>query len=820
MAIANADGSIVLSTKVDTKGLQKDLKGITKMAGKALLSIGALAGATAVAITKMAVSAYADYEQLVGGVETLFKGSAQKVKNYAEDAFYSAGISKNEYMRQVTSFSASLIKSTAGDTEKAADIANMALIDISDNVNKMGSTQESVTLAYQGFAKQQYQLLDNLKLGYGGTKGEMERLLRDAEALTGVKYNINNLADVYSAIHAIQEELGIAGTTALEAEKTIAGSANMTKAAWQDTLTALAGGGDIDRAMNNLVYSITKYMQNIVPVIKLVLANIAILIKNAIPMLIQGVVEAVVTSIPILISAVYNMVLGVFSGLVSGIKALFAGGTKEATKQLVNSTKNMTSNIGGAVENQEELTDAVKGTNKELKKSLASFDELNTISEDTGSGAGSGGASVGAGSGGASVGVGGSLPLGELSGSGVVNEVDETVAKIMGIVGAGLVAIGIILLCFGQIAWGIRFIIAGAGIFVASQASLKKGEASKTAKNEMHKIIAIASGAMVALGLILVFFGVINQLSIGLIVAGAVGLVTEVVINKNEIVNALKGTIGKIVALVSGALIVVGIILCFTGVALPLGIALIKVGAVGLVTVTALNWNAIKQKATDVFTSILNWVKTWGLLVLGVILVVSGIGIPFGLALIYAGAKGLTQAKDPHWMFFYDKVKEVWGLIKAYWNANIAKYFTASWWGELGRNSINGFIRFIVNGLNKLIDNLNTFGFNLPDVLGGKRVGFNISRLNVPQLAKGAVIPGGKPFIAMLGDQPSGQTNIEAPLDTIVEAVKIALGGSNGFNGRIEVPVYLGNRQIALAVREGENEMGTETVVGGFANAY
>jgi hypothetical protein len=173
MAIANADGSIILSTKVDTSGLKKDFKGITKMAGKALLSVGALAGATTVAITKMAVSAYADYEQLVGGVETLFKDSAQKVKNYAEDAFYTAGISKNEYMRQVTSFSASLIKSTAGDTEKAADIANMALIDISDNVNKMGSTQESVTLAYQGFAKQQYMLLDNLKLGYGGTKTEM-----------------------------------------------------------------------------------------------------------------------------------------------------------------------------------------------------------------------------------------------------------------------------------------------------------------------------------------------------------------------------------------------------------------------------------------------------------------------------------------------------------------------------------------------------------------------------------------------------------------------------------------------------------------------
>ena len=234
-----------------------------------------------------------------------------------------------------------------------------------------------------------------------------------------------------------------------------------------------------------------------------------------------------------------------------------------------------------------------------------------------------------------------------------------------------------------------------------------------------------------------------------------------------------------------------------------------------------LNWNTIKQKATDVFTSILNWIKTWGLLVLGVILVVSGIGVPFGLALIYAGTKGLTQAKDPHWMFFYDKVKEVWGLIKAYWNANIAKYFTASWWGELGRNSINGFIRFIVNGLNKLIDNLNTFGFNLPDVPGGKRVGFNISRLNVPQLATGTVVPPNKKFLSILGDNTK-EHEVVSPLSTMKQAFKEAMFemGGNGFNGRIEVPVYLGNRQIALAVREGENEMGTETVVGGFANVY
>ena len=168
MAISGGDGSIILTTKVDETGLKKGLVSLKKLgatAGKAFLAIGAAAATATVAITKMAVSAYADYEQLVGGVETLFKDSAGKVLEYANQAFQTAGVSANEYMQQVTSFSASLIRSAAGDTDKAADIANMALIDISDNVNKMGSSMESVTLAYQGFAKQQYMLLDNLKLG-------------------------------------------------------------------------------------------------------------------------------------------------------------------------------------------------------------------------------------------------------------------------------------------------------------------------------------------------------------------------------------------------------------------------------------------------------------------------------------------------------------------------------------------------------------------------------------------------------------------------------------------------------------------------------
>ena len=194
-----ADGHIVLDTRVDTKGIKNGFseiaaagKSAVAMASKVGIAIASAAAVAIGAITKKAVDSYADWAQLVGGVETLFKNSSQKVINYANEAYKTVGLSANEYMRNVTAFSAALLQSLGGDTEKAADVANMALTDIADNVNKMGSSYESVQLAFQGFAKQQYMLLDNLKLGYGGTKTEMERLLKDAQKITGIKYDISN----------------------------------------------------------------------------------------------------------------------------------------------------------------------------------------------------------------------------------------------------------------------------------------------------------------------------------------------------------------------------------------------------------------------------------------------------------------------------------------------------------------------------------------------------------------------------------------------------------------------------------------------------
>ena len=214
-------------------------------------------------------------QQSLGGIETLFKDNADRVKGYAKEAYRTTGLSANAYMENVTGFSASLLQSLGGNTKKAAETANMAMIDMADNSNKMGTSMEAIQNAYQGFAKQNYTMLDNLKLGYGGTKKEMERLLKDAQKITGVKYDINNLNDVYEAIHVIQGELDITGTTAKEASTTLTGSFNAMKASFQDVLGALALGEGLEPALQGLAGTVSTFLfGNLIPMIGNILAQL------------------------------------------------------------------------------------------------------------------------------------------------------------------------------------------------------------------------------------------------------------------------------------------------------------------------------------------------------------------------------------------------------------------------------------------------------------------------------------------------------------------------------------------------------------------
>jgi phage-related protein len=285
---------------------------LSKVGGylKTGFTIGAAAIGTAttalVAMGKASVQSYAQLEQNVGGVETLFKGSAQKVIENANNAYKTAGLSANEYMSNVTSFSASLLQSVAGDTDKAADVADMAMVDMSDNANKMGTDMSAIQNAYQGFAKQNYTMLDNLKLGYGGTRTEMERLLKDAQKITGVKYDISNLSDVYEAIHVIQGELGITGTTAKEAEETISGSIASLKGAWDNFLN---GSGNLGQVLKSAVT---------------VIKNISNAVQKLIPEMIQSINEW----LPDIVEEGKEIILSLLEGIIDNLESVINCGVK------------------------------------------------------------------------------------------------------------------------------------------------------------------------------------------------------------------------------------------------------------------------------------------------------------------------------------------------------------------------------------------------------------------------------------------------------------------------------------------------------------
>ncbi|MCM1172073.1 MAG: hypothetical protein NC393_08085 [Clostridium sp.] len=274
-------------------------------------------------ILKQAITEGSALEQSLGGIETLYKDSADKMIKYADEAYKTAGISANAYMEQATSFAAALVQSLGGDTEAAAEAANQAIIDMADNSNKMGTSMESIQTAYQGFAKQNYTMLDNLKLGYGGTKQEMERLLADAQQLSGVEYDIQNLSDVYNAIHVIQEELDITGTTAEEAEQTMSGSFAAMQASFSNLLGNMSLGRDISGPLQALVETTVTYLSgNLLPAIINVISNLPQVIGGLINELPGIIGNIVMTAIPQLLTSATTMITTLKDGFIANIPML------------------------------------------------------------------------------------------------------------------------------------------------------------------------------------------------------------------------------------------------------------------------------------------------------------------------------------------------------------------------------------------------------------------------------------------------------------------------------------------------------------------
>lgn len=313
-----------------TKSIDDKLKNLGKSVGGSFLKGASVAGAAMTGLVGVSIKSYADMEQNIGGVQTLFKTSADTVITNAKKAYETAGLSANQYMETVTSFSASLLQSLGGDTVKAAQVADMAIIDMSDNANKMGTSMEAIQNAYQGFAKQNYTMLDNLKLGYGGTKEEMQRLLADAQKITGIKYDISNLNDVYQAIHVIQGELDITGTTAKEATETISGSINAVKGAWSNFMD---GSGSIDEVISTVSIAVTnvgkaisimspKIVDGLVGLVNGLLPEIPKLIQNLLPTIINGIIgltTGLISAFPQIVSMLSSLLPQITQSLIEGL---------------------------------------------------------------------------------------------------------------------------------------------------------------------------------------------------------------------------------------------------------------------------------------------------------------------------------------------------------------------------------------------------------------------------------------------------------------------------------------------------------------------
>lgn len=385
-SVKNMNESMKDATNTASK-MSSVMKGIGSSAikvGKGLAVAGAAAATAVTALVSKSVGAFADYEQLTGGVETLFGAGGRSVEEYAQSvgksvsdiqgkydslmsaqnvvlenankAYMTAGMSANEYMDTVTGFSASLISSLGGDTNKAADYANSALVDMSDNANKMGTDMESIKNAYQGFAKQNYTMLDNLKLGYGGTQEEMKRLLSDAEKLTGQRYDISSFADITQAIHAIQTQMDITGTTAKEASTTISGSWGSLKAAFQNVLVGLTTGGDMfDQSLDALINTAVTFGQNIIPAIKGALSGIGYLIEGLAPVIGETIPPLINDLAPTLANSAVSLISSLVNGLtqnatqfsecLSNIIIVAVAGISTVVPQLLDAASKIVSNL-------------------------------------------------------------------------------------------------------------------------------------------------------------------------------------------------------------------------------------------------------------------------------------------------------------------------------------------------------------------------------------------------------------------------------------------------------------------------------------------
>lgn len=902
MAIRQSDGSIILSTKVDTSGINKGMNSIKGTIGKIGAAIGVAFGVSAlVNFGKAAVNLASDLQEVQNVVDVAFGDMSYKAEEFAKSAIENFGISELSAKRTASTYMA-MAKGMGIAEDVASDMAITMTGLTADIASFYNMSQERADVILKSVYTGETETLK--QLGIVMTEVNLENFAMSK----GINKNLSAMTQQEKTMLRYQfvlEQTALAQGDFVRTQNSWANQTRMLTERWKEMQRVfgeafLMLGTLILPAINNLVYGLTKVAEfakvaasSIYELFtdkkfneqeestKQTAENIQEQAENQeqlnfemkktlagfddIQILSSGIAESTEPSGDNLLPSTIGggTTTGTSTGedtskyqeMASAIKSTLADILDAANKALlavgliVLFSGNILGGIGlimagaaayvaGDTLGSENPLETLKGHLATLEKYLAP----------------------------ALLGLGvlllflGMIPLGiGLIIGGIAywgykevqsEEYDTASFRdklniIMEAVSLGLVAIGVMLIFFGQIPLGIGLIIAGKSLLNATEEKLNEGVVTTKIQRffeENQKLFVGIGLALVVLGLLLLLTPVSFPIALGLIAAGAGALAAESSINGTKIIDDIKNFLFEnpmLISLISGGLLILGIILCVTGVGLPLGIALIAAGAVGLVTVTALNWNSIVVWVKGAVNAVIEWVSTYGGLVLGILLLFSGVGAPLGMALIMDAVSAMGTGEKPIlWDSILNSIKTTWENVKSYWNENIADIWTLGFWLGLAKIAGNGLIEgfeLAINGIvsmfekmiNWIVEGLNKISFDVPDwvpAIGGESWGINIpkasfGRVSIPRLAQGAVIPPNREFLAVLGDQKHG-TNIEAPLQTIVDAFNIALAQNNGYNGggNTEVVLEIDGREFGRAVVEQGNRenrrIGTRLVIG------
>lgn len=884
MAIANSDGSIILSTKVDTSGMEQGTKSLKSQAAKLAAEYRKAGMSQSEAFKK----AWSEIERTKVSTDKAtvstkkFGQQSQTTGTQASVAIAKIGLGLKSLLTYFigiqTVFAAIRFSGASAEFATQTEASVQRLVDVYGSASDAVGNFIDVNARALGMSKA-------AAASFSSVYGNLFSVWADQATNAQLTNEYLRMTAVVASktgrtVEDVQERVrsGLLGNT--EAIEDLGIFVNVKTIEMTDAFQRMADGKSWEqldaytqqqiRSMAILEQATAKYGDEV--------AETSATIRNEFRASYQDFQNSWGNIVNTVLLPTLQVLTQIFNIATAGLNALSGNSGK-----ILENAQGMTDTSSDTAQNIQEQTQNQKELNKELKKSLAGFDDIQILSEQTAENTSDSSLDSGL------QGAGGSLNATAPDDSAFVNETNAMLTAIMGFVSVAMVAIGVILLLTGQIGWGLGFIIAGAGLLAVTQASVSQEGVGIDVQNALTTALLIAGVAAIVIGIILcmcqryvkgialialgaatvvgdivvnwdsikdmlsdekvatwvavggtlaIVLGILLcfaqqwGLGIGLIALGATALGVDVAVNWDAIKEALTDEkIAGGIALAGDVVIVLGILLCFVN--LPLGIALIAAGVASLVTVVTLNWDAIKNKTKKVFNAVIEWVQTYGMLVLGILLVLSGIGIGAGIKIIWDWLSNSAESGNETSRAIVDWVKGIWADITDFWDKHIAPIFTAQFWLELAKkcgnglingfeSAINGIIGMFEKMINWIVDGINNIGFDIPDWLGGGHFGFDIprvsfGRVSIPRLAQGAVIPANREFLAVLGDQKQG-VNIEAPLQTIVDAFNMALQNNGGYNAnKTEVVLEIDGREFGRAVVEQGNKesrrIGTRLVI-------